>query len=120
MGSYTLLLGSGGLWGCSSHQVVREGNIRSVAWNQDGSQLAVGGAAIGNQHRKKLICNRQLAQSPWPEADTALARDDEIENADLSGGINYSMRGDSTTENLGAVLNDSSVMTIGASVAFKF
>ena len=42
------------------------------------------------------------------------------ENADLSGGINYSMRGDSTTKNLGAVLNDSSVMTIGASVAFKF
>ena len=42
------------------------------------------------------------------------------ENADLSGGINYSMRGDSTTGGLGAVLNDSSVMTIGASVAFKF
>jgi len=42
------------------------------------------------------------------------------ENADLSGGINYSMRGDATTSNLGAILNDSSVMTIGASVAFKF
>ena len=42
------------------------------------------------------------------------------ENADLSGGINYSMRSDSTTENLGAVLNDSSVMTIGASIAFDF
>jgi len=42
------------------------------------------------------------------------------ENADLSGGINYSMRGDATTSNLGATLNDSTVMTIGASVAFKF
>ena len=42
------------------------------------------------------------------------------DNANLSGGINYSMRGDSTTENLGAVLNDSSVMTIGASIAFEF
>ena len=42
------------------------------------------------------------------------------ENADLSGGVNYSMRGDATTGSLGAVLNDSSVMTIGASVAFKF
>ena len=42
------------------------------------------------------------------------------ENADLSGGINYSMRGDATTSSLGATLNDSSVMTIGASLAFKF
>ena len=42
------------------------------------------------------------------------------DNADLSGGINYSMRGDSTTGTLGAILNDSTVMTIGASVAFRF
>jgi hypothetical protein len=42
------------------------------------------------------------------------------DNADLSGGINYSMRGDATTGTLGAILNDSSVMTIGASVAFNF
>lgn len=42
------------------------------------------------------------------------------DNANLSGGVNYSMRGDSTTENLGAVLNDSSVMTIGASITFEF
>jgi long-subunit fatty acid transport protein len=42
------------------------------------------------------------------------------DNANLSLGVNYSQRGDATTSKIGAILNDSSVLSYGAKLSFNF
>ena len=42
------------------------------------------------------------------------------DNANLSLGASYSKRGEATTGGIGAILNDSSVLSYGAKLSFEF
>ena len=62
----------------------------------------------------------ELSPTGGNQAITAGAKVGVMDNVDLTLGATWSQRGDATTNNLGAVLNNSIVTTLGAKLSYKF